>query len=130
MKSKQSTVEIQLKNQSTIELSLLSISIENEGFDANLLLNQKHKHFLLEKNHDAITTTINLSKLTPYVVLQFNENKEFTGATFSLNTMQSPFSIKALAAYFLVLPYPLEFHLEEIEEFEINSINEAGHQEL
>jgi len=130
MKLKQSTVEIQLKNQTTVELSLLSLSIENEGFDANLLLKQKHNHFLLEKNHDAITTTINLSKLSPYVVMHFNENKKFTGATFSLNTLQSPFSIKALAAYFLLLPYPLEFHLEEIAGFEINSINQAVQQEL
>jgi hypothetical protein len=130
MKTKQSTVKIQLKNQSTIELSLQSITIENEGFDANLLMTQKETAFLLEKKHSYNITTINLTQVTPYVILQFDENKEFTGATFSLNEMRSPFYIKALAEYFLLLPYPLQFHLDEIAGFEINTINQPVHQEL
>ncbi len=130
MKKQHSKVTIHLKNQSTIILNLQSISIESEGFDANLLLNKEDKYFLLEKNHQVITTTINLTKVTPYILLQFNNKKEFTGATFSLNTQQSPFSIKALAEYFLLIPYPLHFLLEEIAGFEIISINQPVHQEL
>ena len=130
MKKQHFKVTIHLKNQSTIILNLQSISIESEGFDANLLLNKEDKCFLLEKNHQAITTTLNLTKVTPYILLQFNSKKEFTGATFSLNTQQSPFSIKALAEYFLLIPYPLHFLLEEIAGFEIISINQPVHQEL
>lgn len=116
MKSKQTAVKIHLKNLITVEINLHSITIENEGFDANFLQNYKENNFLLEKNHKAITTTINLSKLTPYVLLQFNENKQFTGATFSLNEIHSSFSIKALAECFLVLPYPLTFTLDDVKD--------------
>jgi len=114
MKKQHSKVAIHLKNQSTVNLNLQSISIESEGFDANLLLNKEDKCFLLEKKHRAITTTINLTKVTPYVLLQFDNKKEFTGATFSLNIQQSPFSIKSLAEYFLLIPYPLPFGLQEV----------------
>jgi hypothetical protein len=115
MKTSLSKVEIRLKNQTIIELNAQSITMENEGFDANLLQNSVQKLFFLKKNHNSITTTINLTQVTPYVILQFNENNEFTGATFSLNEMLSPFSIKALAEYFLVLPYPLAFALQEVK---------------
>jgi hypothetical protein len=115
MKTAQSKVEIQLKNQSTIALNVQYFVMEQEGFDAKLLMNQNKTAFLFEKNHQSIITTINLTKVTPYVILQFNEHKEFTGATFSLNTGQSPFEIKAMAEHFLLLPYPLAFDLQEVK---------------
>jgi hypothetical protein len=123
MKSKHTVVKIHLKNLTTAELNLQPITIENEGFYANLLQNRIDKNFLLEKNHNSITSTINLSQLAPYVILQFNENKKFTGATFSLNETHSPFSIKALAEYFLLVPYPLKFNLNEIARFDYKKIN-------
>jgi hypothetical protein len=115
MKKQHSKVAIHLKNQSTVNLNLQLIFIESEGFDANLLMNNEDNCFLLKKKHQSITTTINLTKITPYVLLQFNKNKEFTGATFSLNEFQSPFSLKAIAEYFLLLPYPLAFALQDLK---------------
>lgn len=115
MKTSLSSVEIQLKNQTTIALNAQYHVLEQEGFDTNLLMNQNDIPFLLEKKHKSIITTINLTRVTPYVILQFNENKEFTGATFSLNIVQSPFEIKAMAEYFLLLPYPLAFALQEVK---------------
>lgn len=115
MKTNLSKVEILLKNQNTITLDAQQLVLEQECFDANLLMTQKETAFLLEKKHESIITTIHLTRVTPYVILQFNENKEFTGATFSLNTVQSPFEIKAMAAHFLLLAYPLEFALKDVK---------------
>ena len=115
MKTNKTTVEMLLKNQSTIELKAQYHVFQQNGFDANKLMNQKETAFLLEKKHASTITTINLTLVTPYVILQFNKNKEFTGATFSLNTVQSPFEIKAEADYFLLAPYPLDFVLQDVK---------------
>lgn len=115
MKTNLSKVEILLKNQDKITLNAKYCVLEQQGFDANLLMGQKETAFLLEKKHESIITTINLTRVTPYAILQFSENKEFTGATFSLNTLQSPFEIKAMATLFLLLPYPLEFALKDVK---------------
>jgi hypothetical protein len=47
--------------------------------------------------------------------LQFNLDKKFTGTSFSLNELHTPFSLKAMADYFLLLPYPLAFKLQEVK---------------
>lgn len=104
MKTIKSKVEIQLKNQTTITVKAQYFLIKQEGFDANLLMNQKERIFLLKKSHKSCITTINLTQLTPYLILQFNLDKEFTGATYSLNAVHTPFSLKAVANYFLLLP--------------------------
>lgn len=115
MKTSLSKVEIQLINQTTITLKAQYFLIKQEGFDANLLMNLKERIFLLKKSHKSCITTINLTQLTPYVILQFNIDKEFTGASFSLNALHTPFSLKAMADYFLLLPYPLAFKLQEVK---------------
>lgn len=115
MRTNHTTVEMLLKNQSTIALNAQYQVLEQNGFDANKLMNQKETAFLFEKKHASTITTINLTLVTPYVILQFDENKKFTGATFSLNKGQGPFEIKAEADYFLLVPYPFQFVLQDVK---------------
>ena len=63
------------KNQTAINAKVQSIVIAQEGFDANLLMNQKGTVFLLQKQHKNINTTISLTTVTPNFLLQFDKER-------------------------------------------------------
>jgi len=63
-----------------------------------------------------------LSEFKDCVVLQFGEDRYFTGATYCQNRNTGAFMIQSQAQFIVLMPLPLPFPLEETEEFMIKEI--------
>lgn len=68
----------------------------------------------LEIQHQQINTFLELSKVSPFVLLYFDNELVFIGAAFSLNDSISPFGINTQARKILLLHYPIVFILEDV----------------
>lgn len=72
---------------------------------------------LLEIEHQQVNTLLELTKLYPYVLLNFIEENEilkFKGATFNLNEFEKPFTVNTQYKKILFLHYPNSFKLEDV----------------
>lgn len=77
---------------------------------------------LIEVSHQGLTTLVDLSGFKDCVVLQFGEDRYFTGATYCRNRNTGAFMIQSQARYIVLMPLPLPFPLEETEEIRIKEI--------
>jgi len=77
---------------------------------------------LIEVSHHGLTTLIDLSGFKDCVVLQFGEDRYFTGATYCQNRNTGAFMIQSQARFIVLMPLPLPFPLEETEEIMIKEI--------
>jgi hypothetical protein len=68
----------------------------------------------LEIEHQQINTLLELTKVSPFVLLYFDEKLEFTGASYSLNSYDSPFSISTQSKKILIVHFPIDFRLEDV----------------
>ena len=78
----------------------------------------------LEIEHQQVNTLLELTKMYPYVLLNFIEENGiliFKGATFNLNEFEKPFTINTQYKKILFLNYPLLFKLEEVSYFNFMS---------
>lgn len=75
----------------------------------------------LEIEHTQLNTLLELTKVTPYTLLYFEENLIIKGAAFSLNGSQSSFSINTQAKKILFLHYPIDFKPEDVTHLNIDS---------
>ena len=63
---------------------------------------------------------LNLSNVSPYVLIYFDDSKTFIGATHSVNTYQGDFSINCYNKYVLLMKIPYSINLSELHSLEIN----------
>jgi hypothetical protein len=77
---------------------------------------------LIEVIHQGLTTLLDLSGFKDCVVLQFGEDRSFTGATYCQNRNTGAFMIQSQARFIVLIPLPLPFPLEETEEIMIKAI--------
>ena len=114
------SLQITLKDQATIEL-LVTVKKTTDTFLKVHELQDGISPLYLEIEHQQINTLLELSKVSPFVLLYFDEELLFIGAAFSLNGSQSPFGISTQAKKILLLHYPTDFVLEEVEKLTLIS---------
>ncbi len=107
------SLQITLKDQATIQLQATVKKTTDTFLKVHELLDGKSPLFL-EIEHQQITTLLELSKVSPFVLLYFSDDLQFTGAAFSLNGTQNPFGVSTQAKKILLLHYPITFTLEEV----------------
>jgi hypothetical protein len=107
------SLQITLKDQATIQLEAMVKKTTDTFLKVHELLDGKSPLFL-EIEHQQINTLLELSKVSPFVLLYFSDDLQFTGAAFSLNGSQSPFGVSTQAKKILLLHYPITFTLEEV----------------
>jgi hypothetical protein len=113
-------MQITLKNQSLIEIEVMVKSTTDTFLKVHDLQNGTSPLFL-EIEHQQINTLMELSKVSPFVLLYFDETLNFIGASYSLNGFESPFGISTQAKKMLVLHYPISFQLEEVSHLTLIS---------
>ena len=64
--------------------------------------------------HRQLTTQLDLSGVSPYVVLQFDPEGIFTGANLSLGDLEAAFSVQVECRHALILPFDKGFQLEQV----------------
>ncbi|QKJ64974.1 hypothetical protein [Flavobacterium sp. M31R6] len=115
------TSEIILKfenNIQTLSINLIAIDftttiVRNHG----IINNQSH---LFSIKHEQLNTVLDLTEITPFQLIYFNENKEFIGGSFSLGSPEHLFSIQTTAKHILLIPYKEKIELDKLLNFSFN----------
>ena len=106
------SMQITLKNQALIKIEA-TVKKTNDTFVKVHDLQDGTSPLFLEIEHQQINTVLELSKVSPFVLLYFDEELQFTGASYSLNDSDSSFAVVTLFKKILLLHYPIDFILEE-----------------
>jgi hypothetical protein len=111
--SMKNVMQITFKDQSSIKFETL-VKKTSDTFLKVHELQEGETPLFLEIEHQQLNTLIELSEVTPYVLLYFDDKEKFNGASFSLNASKSPFSISTQCKRILFLKYPISFQLEDV----------------
>lgn len=76
---------------------------------------------LIQFTHSLLTTQVDLSGVSPYVLLHFDESKQYLGASLSLGTAPGSFGIVAQSQQVLLLPFDSSLPIQTITHFSLNS---------
>jgi hypothetical protein len=116
------TLQITLKDKSIITFDAIVKITHETTIKVSELLEYENPSLLLSIEHQQLNTDLELSKVSPFVLLYFDEDDFFTGAAYSINDAQSPFSFKTQFKKILLLPVPINFPLNEVYKFKDISI--------
>jgi len=95
------------------------IEIESSFINLKDYLKEGSEPTLIELKNQNVSH-LNLSNVTPYVLIYFDDSKTFIGATHSVNTAQGDFSINCYNKYVLLMKIPYNINLSELHSLEIN----------
>ena len=99
-------------------VSALEIMAYTHVIPVSEWLKPESESLLFSFIHRQLTTQLDLSGVTPYVVLQFDSEAKFTGASLSLGKTEADFSIKVECRHALVVPFDREFRVDKISHLE------------
>ena len=127
------TVLIMNKNQTlpTQSISLYFRSLGSQDYhvsllttsDSNLVLDAPDDPFKglhIRITHEQLNTQLDLGSVAPAVVLQFDEQGVFTGASLSLGTTTGSFGLVTQSKRLLILPFDATFPIGQLTHFELN----------
>jgi hypothetical protein len=78
------------------------------------------KGLAIQVTHDQLNTQLDLGGVAPSVVLQFDEQGVFTGASLSLGTTAGSFGLVTQSKRLLILPFDTEFPIGQLTHFKLN----------
>ena len=78
------------------------------------------KGLSIQATHEQLNTQLDLGSVAPAVVLQFDEQGVFTGASLSLGTATGSFGLVTQSKRLLILPFDAEFPIGQLTHFELN----------
>lgn len=91
--------------------------------DSNLVLNALDDPFqglFIRITHWHLTTQLDLKSVAPAVILQFDEEEKFTGASLSLGTASGSFGLVTQSKQLLILPFDETFPISQLTHFKLN----------
>lgn len=109
----QKPLQITLNDQNQITFEAL-VKTTSDTFIKVHEIQEELRPLLLEINHQQVNTLLELSKVSPFVLLYFDDSLNFTGASFSLNGFENPFGISTQSKKVLLLHFPISFQLEDV----------------
>ena len=74
----------------------------------------------IELTHELLNTQLDLGGIAPAVILQFDEQGRFTGASLSLGTTSGSFGLVTQSKRLLILPFDTEFPIGQLTHLELN----------
>lgn len=106
-------MQITLKNQALLKIEA-TVKKTNDTFVKVYDLQDGTSPLFLEIEHQQINTVIELTKVSPFVLLYFDDELKFIGAAYSLNGSDSSFGVGTLYKKILFLNYPISFVIEDV----------------
>jgi hypothetical protein len=107
------SLQITLKDSAVIQLE----ATVKKTSDSSLKVFELHQEIsplFLEVEHHKVNTVLHLDKMSPFVLLYFNDNLEFEGAAYSLNSYDGSFGVGTIYKKILLIHYPIDFALENV----------------
>ncbi len=77
-------------------------------------LRDNEEEILIVNENTSKNTLIDLTHITPYIILFFDDLLRYTGSTYSLQNGNAPFRITTPFKYYLFVRHPHEINLEEV----------------
>lgn len=96
-------IEIQYENNKKIKIKTCFRSITDYYIDCRSLIKKDQKNWTIVKDHPFYQTHINLTGIAPYVLLSFNEKREFKDVTISTSKWNGPYEAMKTGSVFLLL---------------------------
>ena len=91
--------------------------------DTSLVVKAEEAPFqgvFIQVTHDQLNTQLDLGSVAPAVVLQFDDERQFTGASLSLGTTTGSFGLVTQSKQLLILPFDAAFPIGQLTHFKIN----------
>lgn len=77
--------------------------------------------YLISVAHNELNSFLDLKGITPYQLVYFDRERNFTGASFSTGEQNHLFTIQTTAKYILLIPFKEKKELVGLEGFYIDS---------
>ena len=74
----------------------------------------------IQLTHEQLNTQLDLGSVAPAVVLQFDKQGVFTGASLSLGTAAGSFGLVTQSKQLLILPFDETFPISHLTHFQFN----------
>ncbi len=122
--SKNSTlplVSITLSFRST-QSQVVQVSSWRTG-DTSLVVKAQEVPFqgiFIQLTHKQLNTQLDLGGVAPSVVLQFDADQQFTGASLSLGTSSGSFGLVTQSKNLLILPFDEQFPIGQLTHYKLN----------
>jgi hypothetical protein len=113
------SIQITLKDRTQIQFEA-TVQTTSDTFIKVHELQEGTSPLFLEIDHQQVNTLLELSKVSPFVLLYFDEKLEFTGASYSINNGNGSYGINTQAKKILFLNHPINFKLEEVLSINLN----------
>jgi hypothetical protein len=107
------SVQIFLKDQAVIHYEA-TVKKTTHIFVNVHELQEGHSPLFLVIDHQQTNSVLELSKVSPFAVLYFDDELHFGGAAYSLNGSESAFGTGTSYKNVLLLPYPIPFDLANV----------------
>jgi hypothetical protein len=73
----------------------------------------------LELIHEQLNTQLDLGRIAPAVILQFDEGFLFTGASLSLGNHSGGFGLVTQSKRLVILPFDDQFPIDQLTHFQV-----------
>jgi hypothetical protein len=113
------SIQITLKDRTRIQFET-KFQTTSDTFIKVHELHYGTSPLFLEIDHHQINTLLELSKVSPFVLLLFDEKLEFSGASYSINYGNGSFGINTQAKRILFLHHSINVKLEEVLLINLN----------
>ena len=74
----------------------------------------------IQLTHEQLNTQLDLGGIAPAVILQFDDQRRFTGASLSLGTSAGSFGLVTQSKQLLILPFEEKFAISQLIHFQLN----------
>jgi len=96
------------------------LTIESAFINMDQYMAENDNEFLIRIKNKSRISVIDLSHISPYVLLFFDEELKFKGATYSINTTQGNYSIQTQFNYILFIRFPHNLSLDKLEGIKLS----------
>ena len=77
-----------------------------------------YQGIFIQLTHEQLNTQLDLGGVAPSVVLQFDDEQQFTGASLNLGTSSGSFGLITQSKYLLILPFDEQFPIGQLTHYE------------
>lgn len=107
------SLQINFENQTNMSFEAMFVNSNSTFLNVENIFDISAPLYL-ELNHSKLNTLLELTRVSPIVILSFDDLLKFSSATFSLNSTDSLYCITTQSKRFLLLPYPITFNLGQV----------------
>ena len=91
--------------------------------DTSLVVKAQEAPFqgiFIQLTHEQLNTQLDLGGVAPSVVLQFDDEQQFTGASLNLGTSSGSFGLFTQSKHLLILPFDEQFRIGHLTHYQLN----------